>query len=130
MSYAVVIHSITHDGLVEIKLEIAGPAAALMTVKTWPDQHANPTSKPAKIDAVQLYGALLSPDAKSVACHANVFGPDPDVTCTLIPASQSINVVVKGTLGGFADKNETYALAPEDYANIDGFLAASGFPKS
>ena len=133
MPDSVTIHSKTaQGGAVELTVEKTGADSGRLTAKTWTKANPGPTDKPAKTDDAKLYDVRLSANPTKVTCKASVFGPDPDVTCTLNPGagsnSRSVTITIKGTLGGVGDGTTTYPLAEVDYTAIGTFLDTSGFP--
>ena len=123
------IKSKTKDGgLVELTVEKSGADTAKLTAKNW--KVANPPAGThPKISETKLYGAKVSADGSLVACKAEVFGPDPDVTLLLaaIPV-KAVTITIKGTLGGMGDGVQTYALEDPDFTAIQGFVAAAQYP--
>lgn len=114
-------------GKVGIAIEEVGADGAVMTIRTF-----NAAGQLTKTDKVELYSVKHVKNQNAIRCMAKAPGPDPDVTCTLNAgdgtAGRSIRVVVKGTLGGWGDRDETYPIADAHYQAGLSFLTAAAFP--
>lgn len=117
-------------GLVRIAITALGHATGTIAASTWRPGDAL-DKPPHKTDTYPVYDIRRNAEGTEVTCRANVFGPDPLVTCTLAAASAaaapSVTITIKGSLGGFADGTRTYPIADAEHADLVGFIAAGGF---
>ena len=124
------IKSKTKDGAdVELTVDKSGANTAKLTAKNW--TVAKPPPANPKVSETKLFNATVSADNMRIACKADVFGPDPDVTLVLnAPASgsKSVTITIKGTLGGLGDGTETYPLEDMHFAAIQKFIADAQYP--
>lgn len=127
-----VIDSRLPDGSrVEITLEEVGVDGATIVIKTW-KKKATVNDKPAKTDLVELYKVRRLKNQDVLTCLAKAIGPDPVVTCALIagsgPTDRSARLTVKGTMGGWGDRDETLKISSAQYDSGLAFLKAADFP--
>jgi hypothetical protein len=128
---SVTIDSVTDGAKVEITIEEVGNDAAAILVKTWA-KGSTPGAKPKKTDLVELYSVFQVKNQDAITCFAKAPGPDPTVTCTLNAGSganeRSVRLMVKGSLFGAGDRDETHSISDPEYQAVMGFLAKAAFP--
>lgn len=121
---SVTVETVVKGERVGISLEEVGADGALLTVQTY-----RPDGKIKKSDRIELYSVKRVKDQSVIRCKAKVFGPDPDVTCTLDPGtgadSRKIGLLVKGS---WADRNETHVISDDHYQAGLSFLTQADFP--
>jgi hypothetical protein len=113
----------------EITLDKTGNDTGKVDVKTWNDGANHGGNPPDKDDTTKLYAIKAKSDGSKIACKADVFGPDPDVTFDMAgQQNPSVTVTIKGSLGGMGDGTNTYPIAQSEFGKITQFIAGAGFP--
>lgn len=123
--------TLSDGGRLELTIEEVGADGATLVVKAW-GKSAAPGSKPNKTDLVELYKVKRLKKQDVLTCLAKAPGPDPVVTCTLSAGTgvqdRSLRLVVKGSFGGWADRDQTLKISEAQYQDGLAFLKAADFP--
>ncbi len=131
MASTVIGTTLSDGGRLELTIEEVGADGATLVVKTW-GKSAAPGSKPNKTDLVELYKVKRLKKQDVLTCLAKAPGPDPVVTCTLSAGTgvqdRSLRLVVKGSFGGWADRDQTLKISEAQYQDGLAFLKAADFP--
>lgn len=131
MASTVIGTTLPDGGRLELTIEEVGADGATFVIKTW-SKSAAPGSKPNKTDLVELYKVRRLKGQDVLTCLAKAPGPDPVVTCALKAGAgqqdRSLRLVVKGSLGGLFDRDDTLKIADAQYQDGLAFLKAADFP--
>lgn len=117
-------------GLVRLAITALGHGTGTIAASTWRPKDTE-SKPPHKTDTYAIYDASRNAAGTKVTCRANVFGPDPLVTCEFVPASGAerpvVTVTIKGSLGGFADGTNVYPIDQADFDRVASFVAEADF---